>query len=596
MTITVILCLLTIILPCYEDIGPQTNWLIILISILLTFILLYTALNGKLRLNIIDILCSCAVLYTLLQGSILNGINFTPIQYNYLYLFFLYVAFRCYGIFINNDSIIFITIISLGIPQSLFGILQYFNLLNSFNSYNTITGSFFNSGPYGIFLGVIHILSFTYLTKHFQATRIQHPDWDISCSPKIRNMQIRILYITVLLCYFLTLSVLLITLSRAAFVGVVFSYSLILMSSTKFQSTFRKYKKITGLSFLILFCVFGITLFLIKPVSANGRLYIWKISVIAISQNPIFGCGQGNFPRRFTQAQEQYFLNNKLTTKETLLAEPVKYAFNDYLNILTEKGFIGFLFFVAISGISICNLFRNKSIYRYATIVLFISAFFSYPFQVLPLQILFIAFLADKTNDTKLIIPLKKSVGILIISCIYCISWLCYCNYKQIIYHYKIWTQEKEFISLSRYEFRDSQTFKQHYKYLQYNAFFLYDYANFLYKKGEIDHALYISKVGAEKFNLSEFHNILGTIYQETEQLYEAESHFKRSLAITPNKLYPKFKLAMFYYDTGQYKKACETISYCLKAPIKIESEATRSMISQLAKIHEELQCNSINY
>jgi len=184
----------------------------------------------------------------------------------------------------------------------------------------------------------------------------------------------------------------------------------------------------------------------------------------------------------------------------------------------------------------------------------------------------------------------------LIISCIYCISWLCYCNYKQIIYHYKIWTQEKEFISLSRYEFRDSQTFKQHYKYLQYNAFFLYDYANFLYKKGEIDHALYISKVGAEKFNLSEFHNILGTIYQETEQLYEAESHFKRSLAITPNKLYPKFKLAMFYYDTGQYKKACETISYCLKAPIKIESEATRSMISQLAKIHEELQCNSINY
>ena len=98
------------------------------------------------------------------------------------------------------------------------------------------------------------------------------------------------------------------------------------------------------------------------------------------------------------------------------------------------------------------------------------------------------------------------------------------------------------------------------------------------------------------KNSISEFHNILGTIYQETEQLYEAESHFKRSLAITPNKLYPKFKLAMFYYDTGQYKKLARRFLIVWKAPIKIESEATRSMISQLAKIHEELQCNSINY
>ena len=132
MTITVILLFMTIILPCYEDIGPQTNWLIILISILLTFILLYTALNGKLRLNIIDILCSCAVLYTLLQGSILNGINFTPIQYNYLYLFFLYVAFRCYGIFYKQRFDNFITIISLGIPPVIIwhiAVLQLVKLL-----------------------------------------------------------------------------------------------------------------------------------------------------------------------------------------------------------------------------------------------------------------------------------------------------------------------------------------------------------------------------------------------------------------------------------------------------------------------------------
>lgn len=52
--------------------------------------------------------------------------------------------------------------------------------------------------------------------------------------------------------------------------------------------------------------------FQLKVDSANGRLLIWKVSVMAIVEKPFLGHGTGNFASAYGMAQEKYFSQKSL--------------------------------------------------------------------------------------------------------------------------------------------------------------------------------------------------------------------------------------------------------------------------------------------
>ena len=85
----------------------------------------------------------------------------------------------------------------------------------------------------------------------------------------------------------------------------------------------------------IIFIVIGYSLFQLKATSANGRLFMWKISTLAIAESPLIGHGTGNFVSAYGRAQESYFANEEYSETEELVAGSPECAFNEYLQVAT---------------------------------------------------------------------------------------------------------------------------------------------------------------------------------------------------------------------------------------------------------------------
>lgn len=89
------------------------------------------------------------------------------------------------------------------------------------------------------------------------------------------------------------------------------------------------------------FCVLllaGYLLFVLKPDSARGRLFMWKITCRAIAEKPLTGYGIHNFAAAYGNAQETYFAAGDYEPWEERVAGSPEYAFNEYLQAAVELG------------------------------------------------------------------------------------------------------------------------------------------------------------------------------------------------------------------------------------------------------------------
>ena len=132
-------------------------------------------------------------------------------------------------------------------------------------------------------------------------------------------------------------------------------------------------------------------LYRFKPDSANGRLFMYKLSTELIFEKPLFGHGYNSFEPVQHQKQINYFEDNKSDTRNGWLASEVTFAFNDYLQIVIEFGFLLLLLIVLL----LWKLFSFKTgkddetdtnsdllfISRSALGSILFCMVFSYPFQ-----------------------------------------------------------------------------------------------------------------------------------------------------------------------------------------------------------------------
>ena len=139
----------------------------------------------------------------------------------------------------------------------------------------------------------------------------------------------------------------------------------------------------------------GYALFQLKATSANGRLFMWKISSMAIAESPVIGHGTGNFVSAYGRAQENYFANGEFSETEELVAGSPEYAFNEYLQVAMEYG-IPFLLVVSLV-IAFC-LWKGSSEGRIGicggVISFLVFSFSSYPMQIPGFAVTFYLLLA----------------------------------------------------------------------------------------------------------------------------------------------------------------------------------------------------------
>ena len=90
----------------------------------------------------------------------------------------------------------------------------------------------------------------------------------------------------------------------------------------------------TGIFFVLI--LGGVGAFVLKPDSALGRLFMWKVTCKAIANHP-WGCEKG-FAFAYGEAQESYFEQGNYAVWEERVAGSPEYAFNEYLSLALTEG------------------------------------------------------------------------------------------------------------------------------------------------------------------------------------------------------------------------------------------------------------------
>ncbi|MBI3671320.1 O-antigen ligase family protein [Candidatus Azambacteria bacterium] len=146
---------------------------------------------------------------------------------------------------------------------------------------------------------------------------------------------------------FIMLLALLFTFSRGAYVGFLSSFAVMFVLyfwyfNVGFNKKFLTALFVAALALFFVFSnsVFGerlISSFSLADISNSGRIQIWKTSFDVFLDSPVFGAGLGSLP---------VFFDPTASVKSPINAH------NTYLDILSELGAIGFLFFAGIFAYS----------------------------------------------------------------------------------------------------------------------------------------------------------------------------------------------------------------------------------------------------
>jgi len=118
-----------------------------------------------------------------------------------------------------------------------------------------------------------------------------------------------------------------------------------------------------------LFLVFNIgkAVYRIRPMSASGRVLIWKVSAEMFRKNPISGVGFGNFANQYNLYQAEYFASGKGSVINKMTAGQIRHAYNWYLETAVEFGALGLIVFGMFWWLILKEIFKTFKNIQYST-------------------------------------------------------------------------------------------------------------------------------------------------------------------------------------------------------------------------------------
>jgi O-antigen ligase len=402
------------------------------------------------------------------------------------------------------------------------------------------------------------------------------------------------LYSLLSFCIGLNLILIILLNGRSAWVGLFVMLTILL---------YTKIKKLRVPEYLfwslVIFILFTlmVVLFLYKKDSSDGRLLIYKISSKIAHDNFWVGIGPEKFKTTYNLYQADYFRNHNINGKEALLADHVNFSFNDYLQILTEQGVVGFILFLIALYFIIIHIRKSFSSRKNdplfigslcSLIFIMITGLFSYPFEIISIFI-FIPFVLSIIfrNDKIAILNLKfhiplKILGILISSLLFTHSFLLGLYYIKA--HEAFALRQSGFIrkSLHIYESISKNYIK--------DGNVLYQYAYLLNTTNELDKAQNIINETMAYNTSPDVYLLASSIAFQKKDFAQSEKSLLTAVYITPNRIVPRFALLNFYLETQQKKKALYWANLIETMPIKIPSATTSVLKEKVNKMLNSLQ------
>jgi hypothetical protein len=310
-----------------------------------------------------------------------------------------------------------------------------------------------------------------------------------------------------------------------------------------------------------------------------------------VKEHPFFGAGFGRFAAVYGEAQAGYFRAGKGGDTQIMVADTPEYAFNEYVQIVTESGLTGLiLFIVMVSGIFCSRQSPGNNGVKWSLVAMLIFAAFSYPFNVLPLAVLFVVLLALSVPQS-VRLPVLPSVRTSVICVIFCFTFTlnaaihilpCATAYQ----YWKLLTLDLRSGDCSKI----LPEYEMLYEKLRHEKNFLSEYARCLstagyYERGNTVYEQYLLHNANPEIYIA-----IGNNYKTMGNSEQAEKSYIHASHITPNRHYPLYLLMVLYRETGQNDKALQTAQNLLKKQVKIPSQVIMKMKEEAKKVIDSFQ------
>lgn len=485
------------------------------------------------------------------------------------------------------DSIVSWALVVLGGIEAIWGIRQLYGFTASGHSLYALTGSFFNPGPYSGYLAMIlPVCYYQWLTCCKQKEVLKQNQHEYT-QEKIVWWGKRIVSGGIIL---LILCVLPAGMSRSAWLAAGISCLWVYGCHAGWGERIRdiwwlhKQRIIVGVvGILCLSILAGFLFFALKPDSARGRLFMWKITCHAIAEKPLLGHGMDNFAAAYGDAQEAYFAAGDYAPWEERVAGSPEYAFNEYLQVAVELGIP--LAFCLLAVVIVCLYVGiKKELYGIcgAILSLMVFSFSSYPLQlpvfvVTSIALLLACILGNGRWEWLGLAILSATIGGLRLK-----------NDMRTEQACRKWMNARVLYNSGAYKSTEKD-YARLYPLLKDRATFLFEYGHGLHKQQKFEASNRILREALKRSSDPMILNILGKNSQQSGDYLAAEDWFIRSTHRLPGRIYPYYLLAKLYAEPGfrQPEKLEEMKRIVLTKEPKVNSTAIREMREEVKKMKE---------
>lgn len=510
------------------------------------------------------------------------------------------IAWLIMALWLNFDKpvtkTIILSIVCICAIEATYAVMQLYGLSWSHHTLYKQTGSFYNPGPLGGFLAVGFVVTLYLLLheKHLSTSNQQI----INIKTLKTSLTHKHLYYATIAIIILIAMVLPSTMSRTAWFAALCGSLYIVANSTNWRRFLprKKWQKtIFTTCIAVLIAITTIGAWHLKSGSAIGRVFMWKISTIAVANSPLIG--HNNFKHAYAEAQEQYFEECGSNSDGTINANEFfvnaagcpDYAFNEYLNIAVEYGIPVLLCILLFITSTIIVGHRNKQHEMVGgTITIMIFALASYPIHLPVFVALLLLLILGCWWNT---IIANKTHKVIATFTMLIIGLLCFVNIAPTIQKeiaLREWGKVQHFYSMKSYDtacYHDSILYNR----MKWNGRFLYEYGHALHNIKRYNQSNKILHEADLLLNDPMTLNVIGKNYQMLGMYQKAEYYYTKSANRVPNRLYPHYLMFKMYSDTINYNyfKAKHAANIIINKQVKIESDATKQMIHE-AKVFLE--------
>lgn len=422
-----------------------------------------------------------------------------------------------------------------------------------------VTGTFFNPGPYAIFVAVVLAVSVAWWYRHGEAFA-GRGRWSWVGAWSVAAVAV--------FCF----PVLVATWSRTAWVAVAVAAACLL---------WKAHRRMVLWGMGVAVCA-GVAAYFLKQGSADGRLLMTMVAGRAWAGEWLCGHGLGGYAQAYGAAQEAFFAARPGSPLSVVAGSP-EYTFNGVLGVGVEQGVLGAVPALVLGLWSLAVLCRRGEVSAYGWLVLLVSSLFSYPFALWPFLSLAVAWVALAVSLEAGAAEVRwwKRMAVWPVVAVggWCV-WNLSDNTARRVEAYEEFrrvrgVQDVAFLEDYRKKYEDLKAYPD----------FLFTFGTALREAGRYNESNAMLRQGTRVSCDPVFYTLMGNNYRDLGAVAEAESAYRKAFGMLPGRMYPLYRLMKLYEAEGQVRKAEEMARQIIAFRPKVDSPAVREMKNEAKKL-----------